>query len=263
MGIDDLEWRLIPEERRQGPVQMAFDEVAAETAGSGGPATVRVYRWEPSTLSLGYHQEVETIDREFCERKGIDITRRQTGGGGIYHDFFGDISYSIVVPAASVPGDLLDSYRLLLSPVLSALNSMDVPADLAEAERPPAYEPACYLRSVNPAHDVVVGGRKVSGNAQYRQKDAVIQHGSITYAREIDRHLAVFDHPVSPTVFEERITSIRAEAGIEREAAVRKLENALAGWSGADEGAWTDEEVKRAQNLAVEKYGDEEWITGY
>ncbi|MFB6177427.1 MAG: lipoate--protein ligase family protein, partial [Halobaculum sp.] len=46
--LADREWRVIREDTRRGPMQMALDEVAAETAADGGPRTVRLYRWEPS-----------------------------------------------------------------------------------------------------------------------------------------------------------------------------------------------------------------------
>jgi len=52
------------------------------------------------------------------------VTRRQTGGGGIYHDAYGDVAYSIAVPAADVPGKLLDCYHLLCEPVLDAFDRL-------------------------------------------------------------------------------------------------------------------------------------------
>ncbi|PSP71792.1 lipase, partial [Halobacteriales archaeon QH_6_68_27] len=69
MTLADREWRLIREEARAGPLQMALDEVAARAAAEG-VCTARVYRWEPGTLSLGYHQDPRTVDWEFCEREG-------------------------------------------------------------------------------------------------------------------------------------------------------------------------------------------------
>ena len=261
MALADREWRLVPEESHPGPTNMALDAVAAETAAGGGPRTLRVYQWEPSTLSLGYGQAAATVDWEYCERAGIDVTRRPTGGGGIYHDVVGDVSYSIAVPADEVPGDLMECYSLLLEPVLDALGRMGIAAGVADESRPPLYRPACYLREVHPAHDVVVAGRKISGNAQHRTREAVIQHGSITYARETDRHLAVFDHPdVGADEFEARVTSVRHESGIDREEAVGAVEAALAEWADATVGGWTDEELERADELVVERFADEEWI---
>lgn len=280
--MDELasrKWRLIREEGRPGPMQMALDEVAAETAAEGGPRTVRVYRWSPGTLSLGYHQDAATVDWAYCEANGVDVTRRQTGGGGIYHDVVGDISYSITAPAEELPGDLLECYRLLLEPIFRAFEWLDVPVALAEAERPALYEPSCYLRGVHPAHDVVVSNgetstdteaapgveestaRKISGNAQYRRRDAVIQHGSLTFSARPERHLAVFDDPeITPAAFGERVTAIDEHTAATRKTAVRAVERSLAQWADAYEGSWTEAELDRARERVAEKYGDDAWV---
>ncbi|WP_436902987.1 lipoate--protein ligase family protein [Halovenus halobia] len=258
--LADRDWRLIPEQEYSGPMQMALDEVAAETAAAGGPRTVRVYRWTPSTLSAGYRQSLDSIDWEYCENEGVTVTRRQTGGGGIYHDHDGDISYSIIAPAEELPGDLMDSYELLCEPLLDAFQHMGVDASFAENEHDAIYQPACYLRAINPAHDILAGGQKISGNAQYRQRDAVIQHGSLSYAVQPQRHLAVFDGvDVDAEQFRERVTSIREQTAISREAAVEYLEDALGEWADADVGQWTDDELVRAREIAEQKYDSSAW----
>lgn len=258
------DWRLIREEVRDGPVQMALDEVAAETAATGGPRTVRVYSWEPSTLSLGYQQDPETVDWEFCDREGISTTRRQTGGGGIYHDRDGDISYSIAVPADEVPGDLLTCYELLCEPILDAFDRLGIDARFADEQRPAIYQPACYLRAIHPAHDILASGRKISGNAQYRTRDGVVQHGSLSFAITPTTHLSVFTgHDVTPDDFTDRVTSITECADVDRERAVGTLEDSLAEWVGAHEGTWSDEELEAARQLADEKYSTDEWNHGH
>ncbi|ESP87690.1 lipoate--protein ligase family protein [Candidatus Halobonum tyrrellensis] len=263
-GVPDGEWRLIREEARPGPLNMALDEVAAETAAAGGPRTVRVYRWAPSCLSLGYHQDPDTVDWDGCRTAGVDVTRRQTGGGGIYHDSAGDISYSIAAPADELPGDLLDAYHLLCTPVLDAFARLGVDAGYADEERPAVYQPACYLRGLHPAHDVLSGGgggRKLSGNAQYRRDDAVIQHGSVTYESLPDAHLGCFaDSGVSAAEFRERVVGIAELTDASRAEAVAAFEGALGEWAGADEGAWTDAELDRAEAIADEKYRADEWV---
>jgi lipoate-protein ligase A len=260
MDLADRDWRLVPVERRPGPMQMALEEVAAETAASGGPRTVRVYTWEPSTLSLGYRQAPETVDWEYCDRNDITVTRRPTGGGGIYHDTYGDISYSIVGPQDELPGDLMECYELLCTPVLDAFDRMGVDAAFADEKHAEIHKPACYLRKVNPAHDILASGEKISGNAQYRQRDAVIQHGSLSYALATDPHLGVFEtDEVSQETFDDRVTSIREQSGIDREEAVDALETALAEWCDAEVGEWTDDELDRAAEIADEKYTSDEW----
>jgi lipoate-protein ligase A len=270
--LADRAWRVIPEESRPGPMQMALDEIAAETAGAGGPRTVRVYHWEPSCLSLGYRQSPDTVDWDHCESAGVDVTRRQTGGGGIYHDTVGDISYSIVAPKSELPGDLMDCYHLLCEPILAAIRALGVPARFVESELPALYDPACYLRALHPAHDVVVpdaGGeddgdasvRKLAGNAQYRRKDAVIQHGSLTYSVDAAAHLGVFSDPgVDAAAFRERVTGIDEHADCSREEAVETLTETLAEWADADVGEWTDEELARARERVDEKYADDGWV---
>jgi lipoate-protein ligase A len=263
-GGEDREWRLIREEAWPGPMNMALDEIAAETAAAGGPRTLRVYRWGPSTLSLGYHQDPDTVDWAGCGREGIGVTRRQTGGGGIYHDAYGDISYTIVVPAEELSGDLVESYHRLCQPILDAFERMGVPARFAETERPAVYPPACYLRELHPAHDVVVPvegeERKVSGNAQHRRTDAVVQHGSLTYSVSPERHLSVFADPdADAAAFRERVTGIEDHADGSRAEAVAALESALREWADAAEGSWTDDELERARERAAEKYASDEW----
>ena len=263
--LADREWRLIREESWSGPMNMALDEIAAETAAAGGPRTLRVYRWEPSTLSLGYHQDPTTVDWEHCEREGVGVTRRQTGGGGIYHDAHGDISYTVVAPADELPGNLVESYHRLCTPILDAFDRMGVPARFAETERPARHQPACYLRELHPVHDVVVASegteRKVSGNAQHRRADAVVQHGSLTYTTRPERHLAVFADAddVTPAAFRERVTGIADHADVSRSEAVEALEAALRDWADATEGDWTDDELERARERAGEKYANDEW----
>ena len=258
--LADRDWRLVRDRPRSGPLNMALDEIAAETAADGGVRTVRVYSWEPSTLSLGYHQDPDTIDWDFCEQEGITVTRRPTGGGAIYHDSVGDISYSIVAPADELPGNLMDSYELLCEPLMTALDRMGVDAFFAEEERPAIHEPACYLRQLHPAHDVLAGdGRKVSGNAQYRQRDAVIQHGSVAFSRESERHFGTFADPPETRAFDGRVTSVREQADIDRETAVDALETALLEWSGAHEGSFSGAERERANERAERKYASDAW----
>jgi lipoate-protein ligase A len=256
------EWRLVREEALAGPEAMAYDEAAARTAANGGPRTVRLYRWRPSTLSLGYRQAPESVDWAACERAGVDVVRRNTGGGGIYHDTYGDVSYSIVAPAEEVPGDLLETYEQFCEPLFDAFERLGVDARFVGEERPAIHEPACYLRALHPAHDIVAGdGRKLSGNAQYRREDAVIQHGSITFRSEPERHLDCFaSDAVSPGDFSERVTGLTEQhPDLTRRAVVGTLESALADWADAEAGTWTDEEVAFAERRADEKYRSEAW----
>jgi lipoate-protein ligase A len=266
--LADRDWRLIRDEPRNGATQMALEEIAARTALEDDVRTVRTYSWEPSTLSLGYRQDADTVDWAFCEREGIDVTRRQTGGGGIYHDRDADISYTIVAPADEVPGKLMDCYELFCEPILEAFDRMGVDAAFASAEQDAIYQPSCYLRDINPAHDIVApagaganaSAGKISGNAQYRQRDVVIQHGSISYDLEPRKHVGVFDTELAESTFTDRVTSIHDEVGIDRDDAVATIAEALQDWCDAGESTWNDGELEAARDLADRKFGTDSWV---
>jgi lipoate-protein ligase A len=275
------ECRLVREEIIDGATAMALDEIAARTAAEEGLATVRVYQWLPSTLSLGYRQDPETVNWDHVEDWGIEVVRRPTGGGGIYHDTYGDISYSIIAPADEVPGDLMATYEQFCEPLFDLFEELGVDAHFADEPAEAIYEPACYLRALDPAHDIVAGdGRKLSGNAQYRQRDAVVQHGSITFHVDADQHLSSFaGHDLTEDEFRARVTGIDEQAtkgrdnpdyaadtvgpmdsfDFAREHAVRQLEEKLAAWADAEEGEWTDAELARADDLAEAKYRSDAW----
>lgn len=273
-----MDWRLITEEMRDGARAMAYDEVAAETVAAGGPATVRLYRWFPSCVTLGYGNDADVVDWEFCEQWNVDVTRRPTGGGAIYHDTTGDVAYSIIAPADEFPGDVTESYRELLEPVIDAFAGVDVSADFADEATEAAWEPLCYLRGLDPAHDLVgPDGRKIAGNAQYRTRDAIVQHGSLSYDVMAEKHLDCFvDAPVSPETFEERVCGAAecteydevVETGIgqfggydlQRSRLVAELEEALEAWADAERGEWTDEEDERAREIDDAKYSSDGWV---
>lgn len=240
---------------------MALEEVAAAGIRAGAPALVRTFRWQPSTLSMGYGQPSTTVDWDHCSSAEVAVTRRQTGGGGIYHDHVADISYSIVIPAAAIAGDLLDAYHTLCEPVLSFFQELGIDAEYADDTYDAIYEPACFLRDIHPAHDILVDGKKISGNAQYRQRDVVIQHGSILFDTVTDEHLAVFDDPgVGRDRFEARTTTISDHTDVSRREAVSTLEAALVEWSDATTESWSTDELSTAESLATEKYDADSWI---
>ena len=273
-----MDWRLIPEETLDGAVSMAFDEAAAGTVAAGGPATVRLYRWMPSTLSLGYGNDVDVVDRTFCEERNITVTRRPTGGGAIYHDSAADIAYSIIAPAEAFPGDVTESYRQLLEPILDAFERFGLEVTYADADREAVWSPACYLRALDPAHDLVgPDGRKIAGNAQYRTRDAVVQHGSLSFDVDAETHLGCFENPpVTPEAFTDRVCGAvefrEYEEAVEtgfgtfggydllRSQLVTELEESLAAWADADEREWTDAETERARDIADRKYRADEWV---
>ncbi|MFX1265819.1 MAG: biotin/lipoate A/B protein ligase family protein, partial [Promethearchaeota archaeon] len=100
---------------------MAIDEAIMRLLKEGRvPPTLRLYRWKPSAVSIGTFQGMkEEVDLEYCSKNDIDYIRRITGGGAVYHDFEGEITYSIILPRGHrlAPDDILESYGVLCSGV--------------------------------------------------------------------------------------------------------------------------------------------------
>jgi lipoate-protein ligase A len=133
-------------------------------------------------------------------------------------------------------------------------------------EYPAVYQPACYLRALHPAHDVVgPDGRKIAGNAQYRQRDAVVQHGSLTFSTTPERHCGCFTGDPDPAAFSERVGGIDEYADCSRSDAVDGLRQALVEWVETEHGGtirdegWTDGERTRARARAEEKFATAAW----
>jgi len=150
--------------------QMAFDEALLVLRDAGvSPDTLRFYWMEPSGVSIGYFQELaEAVDVDAAFGMGFDVTRRISGGGAVFHDSCGEIVYSIVVSRDLLGGvDVAESFRVLGEGVVRAVRLMGLEA------------------SFEGVNDIVVSGRKVSGQAQARRPGAVLQHGTLLYATDL------------------------------------------------------------------------------
>ena len=100
-----MRWRIVGLETHDAYFNMAIDEVLLERVSEKlSPPTIRFYRWSPSAVSIGRFQSMEEeVNVERCRETGVDYVRRITGGGAVYHDNGGEITYSLVAPEAEFP----------------------------------------------------------------------------------------------------------------------------------------------------------------
>jgi len=184
-------WRLlVDDEPGTGAWNMALDRAIQLTHAAGEtPPTLRLYSWVRPTVTLGRFQRVEGLDREACTHYGVDIVRRFTGGRGVLHD--DEVTYSIVAGIADgVPRGVAASYRYLCQALVESYRALQVPAELTARPRGDADSAACYLHATHA--DLSVGAAKLSGSAQVWSGETVLQHGSFTRTRDLDREAAVF-----------------------------------------------------------------------
>lgn len=189
-AMADRPWRLIIDGPAGGAWNMAVDRALQVTRERGtSPPTLRIYRWERPTVTLGAFQPATAVDPCACLTYGVDVVRRATGGRGVLHD--DEITYSVVAATADgMPRGVVASYRHLCAGLIAAFQALDVPAELTSRDRGPSASPACYLHATSA--DVSVGALKLSGSAQVWKGDTVLQHGSFTRTRDVAREQAVF-----------------------------------------------------------------------
>ncbi len=178
------QWRLILDPPMSGKENMEKDlELMEEVATGECPPTLRLYRWSPPAVSLGYFQdENEVVDLKICREAGIDVVRRPTGGRAVLHDQ--ELTYSIIVPEVHPfinKGGVIDAYRSISRGIITAFNLLDIIAALTpEKQNRAGLAPgSCFDSST--AYEIQVDGKKVVGSAQLRRDGIILQHGAILF----------------------------------------------------------------------------------
>lgn len=187
MGRD---WRLLIDGPLTGVENMSRDRAIQIAVDEGWALpTVRVYRWQRPTVTLGRFQHVAGVDASACDHHGVDVVRRFTGGRGVLHD--DEVTYAVIAGIQDgVPRGVAASYRLLCSALVEAYRILGVSADLTTRDSGDVSSAACYLQTTRA--DLSCGARKLSGSAQVWTGSTVLQHGSFTITRDVEREAAVF-----------------------------------------------------------------------
>jgi lipoate---protein ligase len=152
---------------------MALDQVLMSKVDDCTPV-LRLYGWKPAAVSIGYFQSIEQeVDIKKCEDLGIDVVRRITGGGAVLHEQ--EVTYSFITKI--FPANIRESYRVICEPVVMCLKSLGFDAKFS------------------PLNDITVKNKKVSGNAQTRRENVLLQHGTILLDIDVDKMFSVLKVP--------------------------------------------------------------------
>lgn len=193
------EWRLLQTGAKSAAFNMAADRAVlmASSEGQVSP-TVRFYEWTPSAISIGYFQSiVEEVDLEKCRNMDVDCVRRITGGGAVFHEK--ELTYSIVIPEShpEIPKNIMKSYGRICGAVTKGLKNIGIDSEY------------------KPINDIIANSRKISGNAQTRKHQTVLQHGTVLLDVDVEKMfnlLLVPDEKIRDKMIsdvKQRVTSIR------------------------------------------------------
>ncbi len=118
-----------------------------------------------NAIIIGKHQNtIEEINSEYVKAKDIQVVRRISGGGTVYHDD-GNLNFSFLTKFSQ---DSIHNFKKFTEPVVKTLNELGVKAEL------------------NGRNDITVDGKKISGNAQFSNTKAMFSHGTVLFNSNLD-----------------------------------------------------------------------------
>ncbi|MFQ5821175.1 MAG: biotin/lipoate A/B protein ligase family protein [Candidatus Heimdallarchaeota archaeon] len=269
-------WRLLRDRIEDCYHNMGLDEAILTSYAEGKvefEGTIRFYRWNPSAVSIGYFQAIEKVlDLKECKLRGIDFIRRVTGGGAVYHDYEGELTYSLITPQSNelIPRDIMKSHELICNALITGLEQLGVSAAFSTLPQTNqrSKNALCYAReSIN---DLTVEGQKISGNAQTRRKGVVLQHGTLLRQVDIEKMISVLNVSDEKTR-NKMIKTVRTqvcslEEVLAKEITFPELRDAIIqGFKKVFEielilSDPTGEELDLAHHLAQKKYSSNEWL---
>ncbi len=261
-----MTWRLIDEPLAgEGPWNMAVDEAlfGAIESGSEPRPVLRLYAWSPACLSLGYHQEFEAAcDPAYLKSRGFSVVRRPTGGKAVLHD--DELTYAVAAPiTGEFSGGLKDTYSKIAEALAASISALGIAVELKQRARAvsPGGMAPCFL--VPSEKEILAGGRKIIGSAQFRGKRAFLQHGAIPLRLDYEALALATGNGAGQAARYERAFAGLADFKPAVEAAeVRKAMRA--GFSATFGGDWmetglTADEASEAERLRRCKYSRDEW----
>jgi lipoate-protein ligase A len=244
-----MKYRMISFQYFNAFMNMALDEAIMEEVRKGSSLpTIRFYGWTPSAVSIGIFQGMRNeVNLEQARDLGVDVVRRMTGGGAVYHDEFGEVTYSLIAPLDHFPANIVASYEEICQGIILALQALDIQAVF------------------QPVNDLLVNGQKISGNAQTRKNGVLLQHGTILYQVDVETMfllLNVSEEKISDKLIKsvkKRVTSVQEQVQVPMEVLQKALE---VGFSLGNEivvGSYSPAEMIRAKQLAEQKFSSEAW----
>ncbi len=117
---------------------------------------------EPSILIGKNQNTLSEININYVREKDIKVVRRLSGGGSVYNDL-GNINYSFITKRHKSSLKMEDGFKKFALPVINALESLGVDAIFTGR------------------NDILIDGKKFSGNAQYFQKEKLLHHGTLLF----------------------------------------------------------------------------------
>jgi len=207
-----------------------------------------LWRNRPAVIVGRNQNTLAEIDEAFTRERGIPVVRRLSGGGAVFHDL-GNINFTFI--NSGNPGEGLDFERFTI-PIQQALRSMDV---------------ECVFSGRN---DLLIDGKKFSGNAQHFHAGRVLHHGTLLFSSDMTDLSGALR--VDPEKYRDkavksvrsRVTNISSHlpAPMEVTAFIKALMDFVSGGASREDLALTGAEADAIEELADRRYRTWDWNFG-
>ena len=245
------DWRIIPESLEAPNQNMALDESLTLRVGRGDrPATLRIWGWKSKCVVLGRFQSIKNeVDEAAAAEHDVSLVRRISGGGAMFIEPEGAITYSIFAPEPIVKGlSFAESYAFFDSWVIESLRDLGVDAWYA------------------PLNDIASAGGKIGGAAQARRGGAVLHHTTIAYQMNMPLMLKVLrigkeklsDKGISSA--DKRVGPLRQQTNLERKEIIAHMIETFRQKTGGTDDLVTPEERAEGERLVATRFGTRAWI---
>ncbi len=205
-----------------------------------------LWRDEPSIIVGKNQNTLAEVNIDYVREHKIPVVRRLSGGGAVFHDL-GNLNFTFIT---SDEGGAFNDFQRYTKPIVNVLGQLGVEA------------------SFSGRNDLVIDGKKFSGNAQYKKKKRVLHHGTLLFAAEIEDLSAAlkpreskFEGKGIKSVIS-RVTNIAHH--LPEPMTVETFKDHLQKEVGADAEVHvlTPDEIQAIEKLAEEKYRTWEWNFG-
>ncbi|WLD95338.1 lipoate--protein ligase [Alkalihalobacillus sp. AL-G] len=203
---------------------------------------------EPSIIIGKNQNTVEEINSPYVKENDIHVVRRLSGGGAVYHDL-GNLNFSFITRD---DGNSFHDFKKFTEPVIKALNKLGVPAELSGR------------------NDILVEGKKISGNAQFSTKGRMFSHGTLMFDSQIENVVSALNVSMDKIKskgiksIRSRVTNIREH--LHSDMTIKEFKRTLLHYlfeenEDIPQYRLTEEDWKNIRNISEERY--QNWVWNY
>jgi lipoate-protein ligase A len=245
------EWTLLPAVPFDPQMQVAMDETLTLAVGKGErEPMIRFWNWTSRAVVLGRFQSVRNeVNEDVAAEEGVTLVRRISGGGAMFIEPEGAITYSIYAPEEMVKGMTFpESYAFFDAWVIAALRELGVDAWYA------------------PLNDITSDNGKIGGAAQARRGGAVLHHTTMAYQMNgelLARVLRVGKEKLSDKGVQsadKRVGPLRQQTDLDRDVIIHHLVGYFRARYGLAKDEFRESELEDARQRVADRFGTDDWL---